>query len=218
MPSEADLVAGFGMSRGTVRQALAQLRAEGAIVGGRGKPPVVGHVPLSQPFAELLSFSAWARSMGMAATGRPISVVRGPASPAVAAILEVRAGTPLVSIERLRLGNGDPILLERTVFAPGVGEAVEALDLETDSIYAGLAARGITFAAARQTIDAIGATVLDATWLGVRRGAPLLRVRRRSTDSSGRPLEWADDRYRPDRMTLTIDQLANRPGIARRLP
>lgn len=218
VPSEAELVAAYGVSRGTVRQALAQLRAEGIIAGGRGKPPVVGHVPLSQPFAELLSFSAWARSMGMVASGRLVSLERRPASPVAAAVLDVPAGTPLVTIERLRLGNGEPMLLERTVFAPSAGDAVASLDLDADSIYAGLAVRGITFAAAQQTIDAVGATVLDATCLGVRRGAPLLRVRRRSTDPSGRPLEWSDDRYRPDRVTLTIDQQANRPGIARVRP
>jgi GntR family transcriptional regulator len=215
VPSEAELVLAFGISRGTVRQALAQLRSEGLIVGGRGRSPVVGRLPLAQPFAELLSFSAWARSMGMVASGCRVSLERRPTSPAIAALLDVRVGTPLVSMVRLRLGDGEPMLLERTVFAPGVGEAVEGLDLEADSIYAGLAARGITFAAAQQTIDAVGSTVLDATWLRVRRGAPLLRVRRRTTDPDGRPLEWADDRYRPDRVTLTIDQLANRPGIAR---
>ena len=215
LPSEAELVLAFGVSRGTVRQALAQLRSEGLIVGGRGKSPVVGRAPLSQPLAELLSFSAWARSMGMVASGRRVSIDRRPASPAIAALLEAQVGIPLVSIVRLRLGDGEPMLLERTVFAPGIGEAVEGLDLEADSIYAGLAARGITFAAAQQTIDAVGATTVDATWLRVRRGAPLLRVCRRSTDPDGRPLEWSDDRYRPDRVTLTIDQLANRPGIAR---
>ena len=215
LPSEADLGSAFAVSRGTVRQALAQLRAEGLILGSRGKSPTVGRAPLSQPFAQLLSFSAWARSMGMVASGRRVSVERKPASPVIASLLDVQVGIPLVSIVRLRLGDGEPMLLERTVFSPGVGEAVEGLDLEADSIYAGLAARGITFAAAQQTIDAVGATVLDATWLCVRRGAPLLRVRRLSTDPEGRPLEWADDRYRPDRVTLTIDQLANRPGIAR---
>jgi GntR family transcriptional regulator len=33
----------------------------------------------------------------------------------------------------------------------------------------------------------------------------LLRERRRATSGDGTPLEYGDDRYRPDRVTFTID-------------
>lgn len=217
VPSEAELSAIHGVSRGTVRQALAQLRAEGLIAGGRGRRPVVHPGPLAQPFEELVSFSAWARSMGMEPSGRVLAFDLRPASAVVADALDVPAGTPVHQLVRLRLADGVPMLIERTAFAPGVGEAVAGIDLEHGSIYAALAEHGIRFDAARQAIDAVAASRPDAEHLGVGRGAPLLRVRRRSTAADGRPLEWSDDRYRPDRVTLTIDQLANRPGIARRL-
>jgi GntR family transcriptional regulator len=216
-PTEQELAAAYGMSRGTVRQALARLRAEGVITGGRGRPPVVRSGPLAQPFEALVSFTAWAQASGLVPSGRVISSSIRPATAEAAEALGLATGTRVHQLVRLRLADGRPVLVERTVFAPAVGEAVAAVDLERGSIYASLAERGIRFDAAHQTIDAVAATALDAELLEVRRGAPLLRVRRRSETADGQPLEWADDRYRPDRMTLTIDQLATSPGMARTL-
>src|SRR5271168_1832121 len=64
LASEADLSAEFSVSRGTVRQALAALRTEGLISGGRGRRPVVARPTLAQSFDKLISFSAWAQSLG----------------------------------------------------------------------------------------------------------------------------------------------------------
>src|ERR1700742_657284 len=64
LPSESRLCEQWNASRGPVRQPLAALRAEGAIVGGRGRPPVVSSSSTGQPFDTLLSYSAWAHSTG----------------------------------------------------------------------------------------------------------------------------------------------------------
>ncbi len=216
-PTEQELTNTYGMSRGTVRQALSRLRAEGVITGGRGRPPVVRSGPLAQPFEALVSFTAWAQASGLVPSGRVISSSVRPVTAEAAEALGLAPGARVRQLVRLRLADGRPVLVERTVFAPAVGDAVATVDLEGGSIYASLAERGIRFDAARQTIDAVAATALDAELLEVRRGTPLLRVRRRSEAADGQPLEWADDRYRPDRMTLTIDQLATSPGMARTL-
>jgi GntR family transcriptional regulator len=44
-------------------------------------------------------------------------------------------------------------------------------------------------------IDAMAASAEDGRWLGVRAGVPLPRERRFTTDRSGQPVEWSDDRY-----------------------
>lgn len=218
LPSEAELAAGYRVSRGTVRQALAALRAEGLIVGGRGAKPVVVREPqLAQPFSELLSFSAWARSLGRTPSGRVVSSVASPADRATAEALGVAAGTRLHHLVRVRLADHEPLMIERTWFAPGVGELVAALDLEHDSIYAALGRHDVVFAAARQSVDAVAAGRVDARLLGVRPGTPLLRIRRRTLSPSGKPLEWSDDRYRADLVSLTIENSARLPAVARRL-
>lgn len=56
----------------------------------------------------------------------------------------------------------------------------------------------------RHQLDALNADATDAEHLAVEPGAALLRERRVSTNEDGRPFEFADDRYRPDRVTFSI--------------
>jgi GntR family transcriptional regulator len=51
----------------------------------------------------------------------------------------------------------------------------------------------------------VGADETDAALLGVAPGTPLLRERRHTSSAAGVPLEYGEDRYRPDRVTFTID-------------
>jgi DNA-binding GntR family transcriptional regulator len=64
LPSEHELAERYSVSRGTVRQAFAALRADGVIASRRGARRVVVGGPRVQSFGELLSFSRWARAMG----------------------------------------------------------------------------------------------------------------------------------------------------------
>jgi GntR family transcriptional regulator len=86
-----------------------------------------------------------------------------------------------------------------------VGRLLFDFDPDRGSIYAYLTAEGIDLRSARHTFDAVPAGELEAGLLGVPAGAPLLRERRRAISADGTPLEYGDDRYRPDRVTFTID-------------
>jgi GntR family transcriptional regulator len=217
VPSEARLAAEFGASRGTVRQALAGLRIEGLIGGGRGRPPIVRSTVAAQPFATFLSFTSWTRQIGRTPGQRTIEVARRGAGVEAADALDLAPGDPVVEVLRLRLLDGRPAMLERATFVEDVGRLLFDIDPDAGSIYAHLADRGVDLAAARHTFDAVAADATDADILGVAPGAPLLRERRRAVDGTGRPLEHGDDRYRPDVVTFTVENVrqagpAARPG------
>jgi GntR family transcriptional regulator len=216
LPSEAQLCERFEVSRGTVRQALTALRAEGAIGGGRGKPPVVRPPVVSQDFSELVSFSAWALATGHQPGQQTLEVARRRASRDVADALALEPGAPIVEALRVRLLDGRPVMLEHSRFVEGVGRLLFDWDLDTGSIYGHLQAAGVDLARATQVIDAVPAAGLDAEHLGVPPGAPLLRVRRRATAGDGEPLEWSEDRYRGDAMAFTLESaVAGAAGFAR---
>lgn len=212
LPSEARLSSRFSVSRGTVRQALAALRAEGLIAGGRGRVPVVRRSGLAQSFDQLVSFSRWAREMGRSPSAHTREVTRRPADAEAAAQLEIEPGTPTFSYTRLRLLDGEPVLVERATFVEPVGRLLLDLDLDGGSVYEQLGERGIVFAEAQQTIGAIAAGADDAALLGVPRRAPLLEVRRRALSPDGLPLEWSKDRYRGDAFEITIHNRLAHPG------
>ncbi|GAA3308940.1 GntR family transcriptional regulator [Nonomuraea dietziae] len=64
LPSEAELAARYSAARGTVRQAVAVLAAEGLVGSRQGARRIVLGGERSQSFAELHSFAQWARSKG----------------------------------------------------------------------------------------------------------------------------------------------------------
>ena len=74
LPSEHELAERYSVSRGTVRQAFAALRADGIIASRRGARRVVVGGPRVQSFGELLSFSRWARAMGEVPGGLVIAM------------------------------------------------------------------------------------------------------------------------------------------------
>jgi GntR family transcriptional regulator len=205
LPSEHELARRYGASRGTVRQALNTLRAEGALATRRGSRWIVLAAPLVQSFSELLSFSAWARSQGHVPGGRLLELARRPAEPIDAERLGAEPGEAVYHLLRVRTLSGTPAMIERTTFVEEVGRLLLEFDLESSSIYEQLGDLGIVFARARHTIDAIPATVEDGRLLDIPRRTPLLRQRRASTSQTGQPLEWSDDRYRGDAIAFVID-------------
>ncbi|MBV9466803.1 MAG: GntR family transcriptional regulator [Solirubrobacterales bacterium] len=216
LPSESRLSSRYQVSRGTVRQALASLRAEGLIVGGRGRAPVVRRPDLSQSFDQLLSFSAWARQLGRTPSARTLELARRRAGAEAAEQLGLEDGTWVFEYTRLRLLDGEPVMIERTTLLESAGRLLLDCDLDGGSVYEQLGERGIEFSEAHQTIAAIAASAQDAALLSVQRRAPILEVRRRALDPVGRPLEWSRDRYRGDAFAITIHNQSALPraGVA----
>jgi GntR family transcriptional regulator len=210
--SEADLSAEFSVSRGTVRQALASLRTEGLITGGRGRRPVVSRRALAQSFDELISFSAWAESIGRVPGARTLELTRRPADPATASGLGLEPETPVFQYRRLRLLDGEPAMIEDCTFIEPVGRLLLDIDMDNGSVYAQLGALGVAFHEAEQTIAAITANADQASLLGVARRAALLLVNRRVLDPDGRPVELSSDTYRGDDFAITVH---NRVALAR---
>ncbi len=210
--SESRLGAEFGVSRGTVRQALAALRGEGLISGGRGRRAVVSRPTLAQSFDELISFSAWAESLGRQPGARTLELGRQPVDLHDAAALEIEPGAEIVRYRRLRLLDGEPAMIELSTFVERVGRLLFDCDLDHGSVYAQLAGQGVRFQEAEHTIVSVAAGADQASLLGVSRRAPLLQVSRRVLDHEGRPLELSSDTYRADEFAITIHNRAASPG------
>ncbi|MEV0612170.1 GntR family transcriptional regulator [Nonomuraea sp. NPDC050404] len=219
VPSESRLCEQWGASRGPIRQALATLRAEGLIGGGRGRPPVVRSRTMPQPFETFLSFSRWAAQMGRTPGQRTLEIARRPAPAEAADALRVEEGEPVVQLLRLRLLDGVPAMIERTTFTWAAGRLLFDFDCDRGSVFAYLSGRGVDLSRARHVIDAIVADEGDAALLTVAAGSALLRERRSTFSADGVPVEYSDDRYRPDLVSFTIDNAQHaHPALARGNP
>ncbi|GGO78215.1 GntR family transcriptional regulator [Nonomuraea cavernae] len=213
LPTESELAARYSAARGTVRQAVALLVAEGLVGSRQGARRIVlGHAR-SQSFAELHSFAQWARANGYRFGGQVISQRRRPATPAESARLGCEE---VLEVLRVRSLEGEPVLVERTAYAGWTAAAVERLPADCESVTEALRASvGLVFAYGEHLIDAVPAGAHDARLLGVRRGSPLLRQRRITTTHEGRPVEWSDDRYRAGSVEFSVRNSIGANPLAR---
>ncbi|MEV0176253.1 GntR family transcriptional regulator [Streptomyces sp. NPDC050803] len=217
LPAETELAARYGVSRGTVRQALAAVTAEGLIGSRQGARRVVLAGRRSQSFAELRSFAQWARAMGREATGHVVAQQFRPATAEDAGRLQLAVGTEVLQVLRLRGLDGEPVLLERTVYADWISPAVASIEPDCPSVTQRLFEdTGLVFAYGEHVIDAVAAGAQDAELLGIRRTSPLLRVRRVTTTREGRPVEWSDDRYRSDAVSFSVHNSIGNNALARK--
>jgi GntR family transcriptional regulator len=219
LPTEAELAQRYGVSRGTVRQAVDTLRSEGLISSRQGARRTVLDTVPSQSFGELRSFAEWARSLGRTPGGMVISSRWRAATVAECGALQLDEPTRILNVMRLRSMDGVPVLLERTSYVPWIAEAVAALPADCPSVTERLGRDvGLVFGYGSHQFDAVNAGAPDANWLDVRRGSALLRRRGVTMTPDGSPVEASDDRYRPGSVVFSIRNSIGTNPLMRQLP
>ncbi len=212
LPSEAQLCERFGSSRGPVRQAMATLRSEGLISSGRGRRSTVLETTRTETFETTISATAAFRRLGVEPGQQTQWVARGPAPADVAAALAVAEGEPVVSVHRLRLADGEPVLVERQHYPLEIGRHLLDFDTDAGSVHRHLLDRGVDYDNLSRSFDALAAGDDDARLLGVQAGSPLLRLTLRAFTRAGKPVEFSDYRYRSDRVNLGVNTVRGNPS------
>ncbi len=218
MPTERELSERFGVSRGTVRQALDRLEAEQRVHRHQGRGTFVAK-PKMDHLLELTSHSEHIRSRGMEPASRLIGVRRVPAEADIAGMLALAEGDEILQIERVRLADGEPVAVEVLYLDARRFDDVAALLGESQSLYQLLRARyGVELAWAEETIEAVVAPEREASLLGIASGGPVLLLCRQSFDPIGRPIEFVRSLYRADRFRFRTRLQPPAPTAARLPP
>ena len=218
LPGDAALSDAIGLARGTVRQAVGTLRGEGRVQTRQGARTTVLTRPRLQPFSELLSFSAWARTIDAVPSARVVELVRGAAGDTASDALHLGREVSAWSLLRVRLLDGEPTLVERATYPETIGALLVDADLERGSVYAALAEHGVIVASGHHRISAVGADRQTALLLSVKAGTPLLRQERTVYASDGTPIEHSDDLWRGDAIVLDAANSAQGSLLSRRSP
>jgi GntR family transcriptional regulator len=197
LPPERELASELGISRVTVRKALAGLVEAGLLMQRRGSGTYVAHAPrkLEQPLSRLTSFSEDMRARGLKPTVRVIDRAVSLPTPEEAMVFGLKVGERVSRLRRLRLADDVPMAIENAVvpqvFLPDPG-AVE------QSLYLALDARGIRPVRALQRLSAANLADGDAELLAVPPGSAALRITRVSYLADGRVVEFTRSFYRGD--------------------
>lgn len=206
IPSERALADRFDVAPGTMRHALNQLVDEGTLSSKRGARKVVLRMPARFPeISKFRSFAQWAYGRGRTPGGHVIHQEWVEQTDKDAELLRVPAGEWVLKVLRVRTIDGSPIMLERTRYPAWVGTKVEPMDPTCPSVTNELAARhNIHFFAADNVFSAAKAGEVDARWLPLEAGDPVLVHRRLSRDAKGTPLEMSEDRYIADALSIAV--------------
>jgi GntR family transcriptional regulator len=217
LPKEQDLADGLGVSRMTLRQSLGSLEARGVVerIPGRQGGTFIREPKIDVDITGLAGFTEQLRRGQVRASARVVSATEGPAPAAVGEALGLSRRARVYEIVRVRGARGNPLALERSYLPAAVFPGLLERRL-TGSLYALLRKQyGEAPQTATEYLEPFIATDEVARLLGVDEGSPLLLIERTASSAAGRPIEYARDLFRPDRIRISVRSVAGESGALR---
>lgn len=209
IPSERQIMQMTGLSRMTVRQAIAELVHEGILRRDHGRGTFVTEERIVRPLAATSIFGEALHSMGRRPGSRVIRQELIPANPAVATMLHIEPGELVLDLLRVRLADNEPVMVAAVNIAARVCQDIATADL-TGSLYRYLGeACGLRPEKSTSTIEAVSASAEVAALLEMEEGAPVLRIQRLTNSEDGMPLDLTDEFIRTDRCLCRVDNFTN---------
>jgi GntR family transcriptional regulator len=205
IPSERELMRQAGVSRATVRQALGTLINEQRLRRVHGRGTFVAHPRVEQPLHGVYSFAEQLHAAGRSLVDRFIQRRVVPADSALAVMLGLRTGEPLVHLQRLRLLDGAPLTLDNFFVSQRLCPELLAAEL-AGPLYRVLAERyGLPVLRSTDTFEPVAADRATAFFLEVPPGAPLMFVERVGYTHSDLPLHVGRNYVRGDRCRFRVN-------------
>ena len=194
LPSEFSLSEQLGISRLVVHRAYRELVTEGLLIRKRPKgtfvsPPIHRGYRVVGP---LFSMTENLAQDGMKPTNRILRQEVLSAEEEARSELHLPARARVVHLSNLRLVDGLPFAIEDMYFPAERFPALAEMDMNNQSVYAILESHYDAHPQEAQDVVTAGpATREEARLLGITKGAPVMRLKRTSTDRQGRMVEYS---------------------------
>ncbi len=206
IPSESQLAKALEVSPGTVKKAIDNLVWEGLLFRHQGKGTYVSKVDFEK---SLFRFFTYGDAEGRALRIHKITTARGrmPGPLGACKRLGFEAGTELIYIERLGLVGETPILVEYSWWAPDVVPGLEDESIHIpDYLYALVLDRfGVPVIRAEETLTAGAADEQTAEMIRVKKGAPVVVLKRTTYSRDDRMVEVRTTKGRADRFSYKTE-------------
>lgn len=206
LPSEKRLCDYFNVSRITVRQALTALENEGLIFKKQGLGAFVSEQKDTQTLVQLTDFSEDMRRAGFTSSSKLIRFKKVAAEVEINTILEIPPTSPLIRVDRVRLGNGKPVAFDITWLPGSYGQLLLGEDLTNKTIYEILEdTYAIPISAGRYKFTATNADEYIAKHLDIEKGSPVFEIDRCSRTVAGKKVYFQKRYNNPEYITYEIE-------------
>ncbi len=209
LPKEEALCERYGVSRITVRRALADLAAQGLVERRQGLGTFVRN-DLPQPRERpTLSLLAQLRQTDDATQVTVLEINQADAPPEIVKSLELGDSVRALHVLRLRSIGSMPVLLTDAWVPPDLGKRMSASSLRKNALFELLQAQGIELGRVVQEITAVVADTDKAAHLRTEPGSPLLKLVRVMHGVDARPVACVTVYLCPERSRLLMDIAPN---------
>jgi len=207
LPSEHELSDKFDVSRVTVRRALQTLENEQLIYRCQGLGSFVSDRRTHKSFTMLNDFSEELAGTGITPSAKVVSFEQADLSDHrnILSYLDIKKKPVAMRLERVRLGDGDPIAFDTTWMPVFYGQLMEGYNLEQKTIFEILEEEyDIPVAKGCFRIEAAVADERLASLLDVQAGTPLLQINRITYTIADKPIYFQQRYYRNDKMVFEL--------------
>lgn len=214
LPSEPDLCSHYGLSRTTVRQALARLEQRHLIDRLKGQGTFVQR---SETGLWLLQSSAGffqeeVDRFGHTVTSKILRAERGTLPGWASDALDLSSGAQGVTLERLRFIDGEVAMYVINHLPYRLAEVAVSASDPNESLYRRLRERaGVEPSGGRRTLEAVAAEGRLPELLELKPGAPVAFIESVAWDADMRPFDCYHAWLRTDRTRIDIE-VSGQPG------
>ena len=207
LQAEEDLAAAIGISRGTVRKAIAQLIDEDLLVRIHGRGTFVSSGIVEQPLAEqLITFSEDLILRGIRFETQVLDQRLMEPDPRVAAALRIENTEPVLFIKRVRVVEEEPVIVLDNYVCQSICPGIEDVDFTRMRLFETLEDKfNITLAGGRRTFEARLADEQVSNLLRLRVGDPIMYMDQVTSMRDGRPIEFSNLWLRADRYRISAN-------------
>lgn len=186
LPSEHEIMARFGVSRVTTRQALDMLRAEGRVEARRGKGYFVRAMPATAELERLQSFGEMLAPLGVPLGAEVIEISEVTPPPEVAQALGLAPIETAIRLVRTRQAAGATVSVDESFFPLVLGRKLIQQDLSRRDVFMLLEERlGIVLSHAQLTLDVTTPPEALARLIGLQPGEAAFTLTRVAHDRRG---------------------------------
>jgi GntR family transcriptional regulator len=206
LPNEDALAERFGVSRATVREAIRGLLEAGYLTRRHGHGTFVSRAPLSRHALDTtVSYTALIREGGHEPSERVLHKEVREATEEEGERLQLPPGAEVVSVERVRLADGSPVILSVDRIPAALLGDIAMAQLDA-SLYVILDWAGAPVRSATARLQPLVATPRLARLLEVERGTPLLHIDQVDHDGGGRPVMLSAEWHLADAFELLVNR------------